>query len=444
MTDDEKAQLYNPYAQNTAMNLLEKLSTDVQQVLGHKVTYFVTDPDKKGQDHTLFEYSLYNVVCQSDIKVSVVDNNFPDSQIIMNQFDLNLFESMEVHITKQQFKDTFGPQRRPSKEDFLYFCNLNRMFQVDHAQQFRSFNNSAVYYKLILKKYTQKANVQAGSIDIKNKLSELTKNTTIDELLGAEQTKDKLSIANKDQLKPLTREPIRLEYTAGIDKELIENSLNIISKSHYNLSTVSYRNSAVRYKNLNPVFTPANNVGFMAWFSINNYIPNEIYNLFHFYNETNRTGWKSELKNDSIYLTMNSFTYSFNLSGTPANDALVENTWYCYVLNIDQRNRNVEQFIYKRNVEDEDEAGSLSNTILKKVYQNSQDMSPISFQSNTGPQILASDMKITNIRYFIDTIPEDYHNKILNQYIIGDDSKYLVFADNATTRIYLPKYPLFE
>ena len=51
-------------------------------------------------------------------------------------------------------------------------------------------------------------------------------------------------------------------------------------------------------------------------------------------------------------------------------------------------------------------------------------------------------MKLTNVRLFIDIIPKDNHNKILNQYIIRDDSKYMVFADNATTRIYLPNIPL--
>ena len=203
MSDQEKANLYNPYQQNTAVNLLTKLSNDAQQVFGHKILYFVTDPDKKGQDHTLNEYQLYNVVCDGEIKISIEGNNFPDSQIVMNQFDLNLFETMEAHITKQQFKEVFGVQRRPSKEDFLYFCDVNRMYQVDHAQQFRSFNNSAVYYKLILKKYTQKANVQAGNIEIKNKLDNLTRNTTIDELMGIEQTKDKAAVANKQQFTPL-------------------------------------------------------------------------------------------------------------------------------------------------------------------------------------------------------------------------------------------------
>jgi glycosyltransferase involved in cell wall biosynthesis len=235
------------------MDLLNKLSSDAEQVFGHRVIYFVTDPDKRGQDHTMHEYQLYNVVCEGNIKVSVDGNNFPDSQIVMNQFDLSLFESMSVHITKSQFKEIFGPQRRPSKEDFLYFCDVNRMFQVDHAQQFRNFNNSAVYYKLVLKKYTQKANVKAGNQEINNKLQQLTKNSTINELFGIENAQDKASIANKDQFAPLTKETIRLEYNATIDKELIENSTTIISKAHYDLSSVNYGEVAVKYKNFDRV-----------------------------------------------------------------------------------------------------------------------------------------------------------------------------------------------
>ena len=448
MTDQEKANLYNPYQQNTAVNLLTKLSKDAEQVFGHKILYFVTDPDKKGQDHTLNEYQLFNVVCEGEIKISIEGNNFPDSQIVMNQFDLNLFETMEAHITKQQFKEIFGVQRRPSKEDFLYFCEVNRMYQVDHAQQFRNFNNSAVYYKLILKKYTQKANIQAGTIDIQNKLDKLTKNTTIDELMGIEQTKDKASVANKQQFTPLTRDPIRLEYKAQIDKELVENSSTIIAKAHYDLSSINYRNSAVSYKNLDPIFKVSDNIGFQVWFNINNYIQDEIYNFMTHYDTTTSLGWKAELLNDTITITLNSDTYVFNLTPyTTGADptGLEEETWHCYVLNIDQRNRKMEQYIYKRNVDFEEDAPSLPNTLLRKLYQDTQTIVPIEYELlNFNPEILASDMKITNIRMFLDVIPENVHNKILNQYIIRDDSKYLVFADNATTRLYLPKFPLFE
>jgi hypothetical protein len=447
MTDENKANLYNPYAQNTAIKLLEKLSNDAQQMFGHKVTYFATDADKKGQDHTLNEYQLYNVVCSGDIKVSIEGNNFPDSQIKMNIFDLDLFESMEAHITKQQFKEIFGKQRRPAKEDFLYFCNLNRMYQVDHAQQFRNFNNSAVFYKLILKKYTQKSNVQAGTIEIKNQLDRLTKNSTIDELMGIEQTQDKAAVANKQQFTPLTRDTIRLEYFAQIDKELIENSSTIISKSHYDLSSVNYGNPGVVYKNLDPILKKSDNIGYQIWFNINNYLSEEIYNLFDNYDNESNKGWKADLENDKITIKLNSDEYQFDLLGYNSDvEALEEETWYCYILNINQRQRKIEQFIYKRNVDDEEDAAQLTNTLLRKLYQNTQDINPVEYQieGDITPKILASDMKVTNIRLFIDIIPEEVHNKVLNQYIISDDSKYLVFADNATTRLYLPRFYLNE
>ena len=445
MTSDDKANLYNPYQQNTAVNLLSKLSSDAQQVFGHKALYFVTDPDKKGQDHSLNEYQLFNIACEGEVKVSVDGNNFPDSQIIMNQFDLNLFESMEVHITKQQFKEVFGPQRRPSKEDFMFFCEINRMFQVDHAQQFRNFNNSAVYYKLILKKYTQKANVQAGTQDIKNRLTQLTKNSTIDELFGIEQVQDKASVANKDQFKPLTKDPIRLEYNVEIDKELIENSSNVLSKSNYDLVSITQSAVAIRYRNLDPVIKVSDNIGYMMWFNLHNYVVNENYNFFNYYDETNNLGWRANLINDTIIVDLNSTTYNVNLTGATTSNTvgLEEEVWYCYVLNIDQRNRKMQQYIYKRNVDNEEDAPNLSNTLLREVYSNEQDIVPIEYElENVYGEILGSDMKATNIRLFTDVIPKDTHNKLLNQYVIRDDSKYLVFADNANTRLNLPNMPL--
>ena len=448
LSSQDKANLFNPYKQNTAMDLLNKLSADAEQMFGHRVIYFVTDPDKKGQDHTMHEYQLYNVVCEGNIKVAVDGNNFPDSQIVMNQFDLSLFENMTVHITKKQFKEIFGPQRRPSKEDFLYFCDVNRMFQVDHAQQFRNFNNSAIYYKLILKKYTQKANVKAGTQEIQNKLQQLTKNSTINELFGIENDQDKASIANKQQFTPLTKDPIRLEYKATIDKELIENSSTIISKANYDLSTVDYRQVAVKYQNFDPVLKVSDNIGYIIWFNINNYITDEVYNFMNYYDDATNLGWKVNLSNDAINVILNSDTYTYDLMGSPSTDniALEEETWYCYVLNIDQRQRKMEQYIYKRNVDEEDDAANLTSTVLRKVYSNSQNITPIAYQieGDATCEILASDMKVTNIRMFTDIIPADQHNKICNQYVIRDDSKYLVFADNATTRLYLPKFPLFE
>jgi hypothetical protein len=453
LTNDEKSKLYNPYQQNAAINLLNKLSNDSMEVFGWRVKYFVTDPDGKGIDYTLHESQLFNIVCEEEIKVAVENNQFPDNQIVMNQFDLTLFDSFEVHITKESFKQVFGVQRRPSKEDLVYFCDINRMFIVDHAQQFRNFNNAAVYYKVVLKKYNKSANILPGSKAVEDRIKELTKNTTIDELFGIENAQDKAAIANKPQLQTLTRDPIRLEYKSDIIKELIENSTTIVSKQHYEFSSLLYSGftvatqsvPAVTYKNIDSKLKISDNIGYFLWFNVNNYILDENHNFYNNYDETNSLGWKVNLMNDNISLNINSDSYTFSFTGsTNSVDGIYENVWYCYLLNIDQRNRKLNQYIYKRNVEidSEDDAKYLPSTVLEKVYENTQDYVPVDFElEGIDSVIYASDIKMTNIRLFSEIIPISEHNKILNQYIIADDSKYLIFADNANTKIVLPYFP---
>ena len=443
LTPDDISKLFQPYQQTQAVNLLNQLSNDATQIFGHEVVYFITDPDKKGIDFTFHEYQLYNYVCSEMIKISVDGNNFPDNQIVMNQFDLSLFDSFEVHIPKEMFKKAFGVEKRPSKEDFLWFCNLNRMFQVEHAQQFRNFNNSALYYKVMLKKYVQKSNIIGVNQAISDKVKELTKNSTIDELLGLENSLDKKDVANKEQFRPLTKDVLRTEILAQIDKELIENSTNIISKSNYDLNSVTYQSTAVTYRNFRDYFKVSDNFSFMLWFNINNYTVNDSYNFIKYYDDVNNLGFKINLESDVISFTLNTDSYNFAIGVTGNANALQEGTWYSYLVNVDQRQRKINQWIYKRNVDIESDASSLDSTVLKKVYSQENDLTIVSFElESINAMILGSDMKATNIRIFNDIVPETEHDKILNQSIIGEDYKYLIFADNSNMRLTLPNYPM--
>lgn len=443
LTPDDISKLFQPYQQTQAVNLLNQLSNDSTQMFGHDVVYFITDPDKKGTDFTFHEYQLYNYVCSEMMKISVDGNNFPDNQITMNQFDLSLFESFEVHIPKEMFKKAFGVEKRPSKEDFLWFCNLNRMFQVEHAQQFRNFNNSALYYKVMLKKYVQKSNIIGVNQTITDKVKELTKNSTIDELFGMENSLDKKDVANKEQFRPLTKDVLRTEILVDIDKELVENSTNIISKSNYDLNSITYQSIGVTYRNFRDYFKVSDNFSFMLWFNINNYTVNDSYNFIKYYDDTNNLGFKINLESDIISFTLNTDSYNFAIGVTGNANALQEGTWYSYLVNVDQRQRKINQWIYKRNVDVESDASSLDSTVLKKVYSQENDLTIVNFElESTNATILGSDMKITNIRLFNDVVPESEHSKLLNQVIIGEDYRYLIFADNANMRLTLPNYPL--
>lgn len=453
MTADEKSGLFNPYQQTAAVNLLNKLSNDTNEIFGHRTQYFVTDPDEKGIDYSLHEYGTFNIVCEGELKVSVDNNQFPDNQITMNQFDLMLFDSFEIHITKESFKQLFGVQRRPSKEDLVYFCDINRLFIVDHAQQLRNFNNYAVYYKVILKKYNKSANVMAGDKTIEDRVNELTKNSTIDELFGIENNQDKKAVANKDQQQPLTKDPIRVELARSIGlndiivKELIENSTTVISKQHYDFALALNQGAQlnvtkiVNYTNIDRLFKVSDNMSYFIWFNINNYIPGENFNLFNYHDDVNQLGWRVDLNSDVITVRFNQTVYQWQL-----DDTLSEDVWYCYLVNVDQRQRMMDQYIYKRDVDDidEEDAKYLRSTKLREVYSNSIEITPFEYEieNNMNASLVLSDMKATNIRLFNDVIPVSQHTKLLNQYLIADDAKYLVFADNASMRVQLPNYPL--
>ncbi len=299
----------------------------------------------------------------------------------------------------------------------------------------------------MLKKYVQKANVIGANQTITDKVKELTKNSTIDELFGLENFQDKKAIANKEQFKPLTKDKLRLEIGAIINKELIENAENVISKTNYDLSSVSFGatfgSDAVVYRNTKSDFRKSDNISYLCWFNINNYTSNDVYTLFNYYDETNNLGFKININGNQIKTKLNDIEYVLNmgLEGTPTG--LNEEVWYGYILNVDQRQRKISQYVYKRNTEDEELGARLSTTVLKKVNSNVLEMTPTDFKiENVQAKLVGCDMKITNIRLFNDVTPENQQSKILNQSIVRDDSKYLIFADNANQRLVLPSFEI--
>ena len=126
-----------------------------------------------------------------------------------------------------------------------------------------------------------------------------------------------------------------------------------------------------------------------------------------------------------------------------SSTGLTEETWYGFILNIDQRQRKFSQYIYKRNLDDEELGANISTTVLRSVISSEVDMEPMEFKlENISAKLKGCDMKITNIRLFVDVIPLNQHSKMLNQSIIRDDSKYLIFADNANQRLVLPSFEI--
>jgi len=438
MSAAERANLFNPYQQTQTIDFLNTISNDANAIFGHEVLYFITDADSNGIDYTFHEYQLLNYVCSETIKVSVDGNNFPDNQISINQFDLSLFESFEIHITKDDFKAIFGVDKRPSKEDFLWFCTLNRMFQVEHAQAFRQFNNASIYYKVLLKKYTQKANVGAGNKNIEDRVRELTRNSTIDELFGMEMEDDKAAVANKEQFNTLTKDTLRLETSARIIKEIVESRTNVIAKTYYDLAYSRPGEEVVKYRNMKNDYRTSDNFAFYCWFNLEEYAINDVHNLFNFHDGS--YGFRVDIKSNGVVIQINSDEYKLDFAipiGTYTYDDLSEDKWVAYLVNVDQRNRNITQYLYRMS--------EVNNPSLEMVYRAANELIEQEFYlGDTQATISASDIKMTNITLFNDVIPESMHIKLLSSPVIRDDSKHLVFTDNANATLVLPNYSISQ
>lgn len=440
MNQKDIDRLYKPYQLNPLVEFWNKLANDTNQIFGHEIYYFLTDPDKKGIDYTFGEYQLYNYVCDGLLKVSVENNKFPEDNMTINQFDLSLFDSFEIHILKEDFKKIFGVEKRPGKEDFLWFCEINKMFVVEHSREQRQLNNASVYWKVMLKKYSQSASLQPVNQQIKDKLDRLTKNSTIEELFGKELQDDKRSTANKPELETLSQEKIRLEVKSPIEREIIHNSTFIISKSHYQMNKLTPGTEAVVYHNMQNTFTKGDNFSFFAWFSIN-LVPvvKTNFNLLHYWDVTENQGIKININQTSSDVVISGLTYSLPVSG------LSQDTWYCFLVNVDQRIGTIEQFLYKRVGQTEQENSRVSSIELNLLFSNSLTLTRKFIEiENTRAKILASNMKLTNIRLFSDIIPREKHSEILSLSKIGNDSKYLIFADNANQRITTLEYLPFQ
>ena len=430
--------LFNPYKQAESIEMYNKLANDVSDMIGWTVEYYKTDPDGKGIDKTIHEYSLYNIIQKGDIKVIVPDNQFPSNVVSFNQYDMALLDSFEVHITKQGFKEIFGVQYRPSKEDFLYFCEMSRMYRVEHAQAIRDFANSSVYYKLILGKYNQRSNVKPENSTIQQDIQNVLKNSTLQDLFGTEIKNDKQEVAFKKQHDTLTNDRIRTEVIAPIDKILLENAELVLNKYAYNLSKIDPNADAVLYKDSDIYLQEGKNRSYYAWFRLIDHIDDNTYNFIDNYSDTLNKGYKINIENGKVVTYVNSNSYSHDIT-----NFLIDDVWMCLLVNIDQRQREITHTLYKRDTNDERYAGRLNSTKLKLLSSNTQDYVPNSFElipDDLSLKIKASSMYLTNIRIFDDIIDDSQVTKILNQQIIRD-TDHLIMGDNANKILKLPRYP---
>ena len=477
---------YDPYASSQKIGAWYNfLAGSTNKILGWTVDYHLQDPDGKGIDRYLHEYQLFNIIDVQKIKIIVPENNFPDNQVLINEFSLDMMDTFEVLILKDVFHEAFGIEKRPGQKDIIFFCQANRLYRVRHSQVKRDIMYMGIYYSVILEKYEKLANERNLSPASKNIIEPLTQDNTIDALFGFDNREQENKIVNK-QLKPTTHDVYKLTVNPkmSIIKKDIFNSLkgNKIADNYYNLTSIPAGTSAVTYSLKDSILNVSDNRAISLWFNFNNkydpakiidevvfqsyFINNSTYFEFlNNYDSVNQKGYKIWYSNKQLVLTINNLDYYLNASG------LTTNVWYGLTVNIDNRQRKVSLDLFKRNysynidmftdsyqnvtldagnqtgityytsagyrpVKNTEINIKLQDTNLKNVASIEYENVPLnSFNINQIITVYASDIKLTNLRIFNDVIPNDNKSNILLQRVI-EDSQYLLLADNATKQLY--------
>jgi hypothetical protein len=279
---------FNPYAVNKSLNMYHDLSLMVNKIFGLDANYYSVQPQGRGKDVILKEYTLFNVVSEKCVKIMVPQNQFPDNKINYDPFGLQFEEPFEIQIDKRYFEGIFGKGAQPRKRDILYFPLTNRIYQINSTYLFRDFMNSPVYFKIELRKYNPKSNTYFQDPVYKEELEGIGLTTT--ELFGEETKAEELKVAKPQQyattITQIAQDPTR-SYIYK-DLPIIEYDLNnnwtIVLNQYYDLSDAfidfsdfeaephRYRN-AVRYKHL-PVLLEDQELALTAWFSLKNFYDN--------------------------------------------------------------------------------------------------------------------------------------------------------------------------
>jgi len=489
-TPINQAGYWKPYETEKITGFYNMLANQTNDMLGWEIEYYKTDPDNKGADMYLHEYQLFNMIDVQKIKIIVPDNQFPDNQVQINEFSLDLFDTFEINILKDVFKRAFGIEKRPGQKDVIYFCQTNRLYRVKHSQVFRDIMQQGIYYKVILEKYEQLANEQIINQRAKELLEPLTDNTTIDEIFGFDNRQEEEKIVNKKQMKPLTHEVFRVNINPLVEiknKQIFNRGINI-ADSYYDFTNVQSSVSAITYSVTDKNLDVSDNRSLLCWvnfnnsFSENDIITNDVFNSYNIpsytnyeflnnYDETNKLGYKIWFANNEFGLTINGNNYTL-----PVGSGITTNLWYGLLINFDNRQKSADLNIFKRNcdyyikyftsnyqsvtlessnltgityytsrgykpVKNIDIIKNISDPSLNLLYTKTyEDIDNESFTHTENIIVNTSNIKLTNIRILDTVVPDASKSNLLNQNKIKD-SNHLLLADNANRKLYARNIP---
>lgn len=431
-TTDEN--IFQPYALTKSNNLYRQLVEISTDIFGWPVRYYRTEPDERTKDVTFMEYSLFNVVAQGDVKISVPDNEFPTQQINYDMFGMG-FDDFEIHIADYQFEKTFGPFKRPRVKDYMYIPKMNRMYEVKSVSLADEFNVQHTYYRVMLSKYQDRSAV------IKDPVTEIELEGLVvgmDDIFGAEIKDESTKVTKPQQLQGVSHiweDGVRTSSNALVkivDYDL-KNRWTIVSKHHYDLSTVPLDQNAVEY--IQPAKqTQDENLAFTFWFqpTFDN-LDNTKYTVIQ--GEQFGVGLTMRLSSSKLELMINNQPYTFMHGMILGTDE-----WYAVVINLSNDFREIGVYMYNLNEQLNYVRPQDGNNNLELQFSEIRPTTQsFIWDVDRGYQLRGGALKMTNIRIWKKTIEEEQHSNILNQSLVRDAHHALVI-DNAIPSLSYQRY----
>lgn len=258
---------WNPYDLSRPGQAYKQLASTVNNIFGFCVKYFKTEADQRSRDVILKEYSLFNVIQSDEIKILVPDNELPTRAIQFNPLMMDFPVQFEIHIVKSEFQKIFGIGSRPEMRDYLYFEQyMNRMYEIDAVAESDDFLYEGAYWRVSLVPYQQRAAVQYPDKNI-----EAEKDSIVTSLAEFEEERNnELADVRKpnqyNTIGTLANDYIRriLDKKLIIREEKVYNQWTVISKYHYDLSSMESGDETVVYRYTDG-WTSSESRSFTAW-----------------------------------------------------------------------------------------------------------------------------------------------------------------------------------
>lgn len=430
---EDSGNILNPYALGKAVQVNKQLVNIVSNIFGHDVKYFRTEPDLRTSDVILMEYSLHGVVDKQDVKVLVPDNEFPTEANTYDIFGIEYAE-FEIHITADEFEKAFGYGKIPRSKDYMWIPIMSKMYEVSSVSIADEFNLSNSYWRVMLTKYQDRTSVLKNEFEIET--DALTNG--IEDIFGDQQREEYEKDTNPQQFQTVTttyKDGIREFVDTNlkiIDKDL-KNRWTVVSKNYYDLTEGTLDDNALFYGKESKLEVNGN-MAITGWFSPQ-FDNNSTKEYFLFGDVDIAHGFKIKLSNSVFKVTASGISDNFFHGLT-----FDKNSWYAFVLNINNTFVQMSVSIYKLDPSSNIGIPQDSTNTLDLVYDEVLNLSSQQTWSSTSKFTLRfNDMHMTNIRVFDTPIETEQHSNVLNQYVVRDNNKSIII-DNAIPSLGFQKF----